>query len=63
LINKLLLLCVMLLALNGCVAAVVGTAVGVAIEVVKVPFKVGGAVVDVISDGDGEDEDEEEPED
>jgi hypothetical protein len=53
----------MLLALNGCVAAVVGTAVDVAIEVVKVPFKVGGAVVDVISDGDGEDEDEEEPED
>ena len=57
-INK-LLFCVMLLTLNGCVGAVVGTAVDVAIEVVKVPFKVGGAVIDVVSDDEEEEEEEE----
>lgn len=40
----------------GCVGAVVGTATDVAIEVAKVPFKVGGAVVDVAT---GDDEDQE----
>ena len=40
----------------GCVGAVVGTAADVAIEVAKVPFKVGGAVVDVAT---GDDEDKE----
>lgn len=43
-------------ATTGCVGMVVGTAADVAIEVAKVPFKVGGAVVDVAS---GDDEDEE----
>ena len=48
-----------LLLLQGCAAMVVGAVVGtvttIAVEVVKVPFKVGGAVVDVVSD-DEEDE-------
>ena len=57
---KILLVVFSLLLLQGCAAmvvgAVVGTATTVAIEVAKVPFKVGGAVIDVVSD---DDEDEE----
>ena len=49
------------LILSGCAAMVVGTVVGVAttvaIETAKVPFKVGGAAVDVMTDDD-EDEDD-----
>lgn len=48
------------LLLQGCTAMVVGTAVGVAttvaVETVKVPFKVTGAVIDVVSDDDEEDD-------
>ena len=40
------------LGLTGCIGAVVGTVVDVGIEVAKVPFKVGKAVVDVVSDDD-----------
>ena len=44
----------MLAMLQGCAAMVVGTAVGVvttvAVETVKVPFKVTGAVIDVATD-------------
>jgi hypothetical protein len=43
-----------LLMLQGCTAMVVGTTVGmvttVAVETVKVPFKVTGAVIDVATD-------------
>ncbi len=46
-----------LLSLAGCAGTIIGTTVDVAIEVVKIPFKVGGAVVDVMTDDD-EDEDE-----
>lgn len=50
------------LLLQGCTALVVGTTVGVAttvaVEAVKVPFKVTGAVIDVVSDDDEEDEDD-----
>lgn len=45
-----LLVCVLML--QGCVGALVGATVDVAIEVVKVPFKVGGAIVDVMTDDD-----------
>lgn len=39
------------LMLNGCVVgSVIGMATDVTIEVAKVPFKVGGAVIDVVSD-------------
>ncbi len=45
-----------LLMLQGCAAMVVGTAVGtvttVAVEAAKVPFKVAGAAVDVVTDDD-----------
>ena len=48
-----------LLMLQGCASTVVGTAVGtvttLAVETAKVPFKVAGAAIDVVSD----DEDEE----
>jgi ABC-type methionine transport system permease subunit len=54
-----LLLIILLFSLSGCVVGtVVGTAADVAIEVVKVPFKVGGAVVDTVS-GDDEEKKEE----
>lgn len=40
--------------LSGCVGQIVGATVDTAIEVAKVPFKVGGAVVDVVSGDDDE---------
>lgn len=42
--------------LPGCLGTVVGAAVDTTIEVAKVPFKVGGAVVDLAT-GDDEDDD------
>jgi hypothetical protein len=58
---KTLALVFSVLLLQGCTAlvvgAVVGTAATLAIETAKVPFKVGGAVIDVVSD-DEEDDDE-----
>ena len=58
-ILKILSVVFSLLLLQGCAAMVVGAVVGtvttLAVEAVKVPFKVGGAVIDVVSD----DEDEE----
>ncbi|MGF1642645.1 MAG: hypothetical protein ACFCUJ_03315 [Thiotrichales bacterium] len=38
----------------GCVGTIIGATVDTAIEVAKVPFKVGGAVVDVVA---GDDDD------
>ena len=37
---------------SACVGTVVGATVDTAIEVAKVPFKVGGAVVDVVTGDD-----------
>ena len=58
------------LSLQACLGTIVGTTADVAIEVAKIPFKVGGAVIDVAT-GDGKskkdkkqekrDEDEEAP--
>ena len=45
-----------LLVLSGCVGTLVGAAVDTTIEVVKVPFKVAGAVVDLAVPDDDEDE-------
>ena len=42
----------MVACLGGCAGAVVGAVADVAIEVVKVPFKVVGAVIDVATDDD-----------
>ena len=49
---KLVLTLLCCLLLQGCLGKIVGTTADVAIEVVKVPFKVGGAIVDVAR-GDG----------
>ena len=38
--------------LSACAGAIVGTAVDVTLEVAKVPFKVAGAVVDVVTPDD-----------
>ena len=40
--------------LSACLGTAIGVVVDTAIEVVKVPFKVGGAVIDVMSDDDDE---------
>lgn len=40
---------------------VIGTATDAAIEVGKIPFKVGGAVVDVATGGDEKKDEEEDP--
>lgn len=46
------ILCAMMIltVMPGCLGMVVGAAVDVTIEAVKVPFKVAGAVVDLVSD-------------
>ena len=59
--KKALLLAVLLVAglsLSGCVGAIIGTTVDVAIEVAKVPFKVGGAIIDVAKGDKDEKKDE-----
>lgn len=53
---KKVMLCLMLLSLNGCLGTIVGTAVDITAEVVKAPFKIGGAVIDAVSDDDAEEE-------
>ena len=53
--HKSLIIIVMMCFLNGCVGMVIETVTDAAIAVVKVPFKVAGAVVDVVTP-DGEDE-------
>jgi hypothetical protein len=54
-------LAVSLLLLEGCTAmvvgAVVGTAATIVVETAKVPFKVTGAAIDIVTDDD-EEEDE-----
>ena len=40
--------CIFCMALSGCAGAIVGTAADLVIETAKVPFKVAGAVVDVV---------------
>lgn len=53
---RVLALALLGLMLSGCLGAVVGTAVDVTLEVAKVPFKVAGAAIDVVSDGDEEED-------
>ena len=43
----LIIIALCMLLLSGCVGRVVGAAVDTTIEVAKVPFKVGGAIIDV----------------
>ena len=51
-ITLVVLLTIMPFALSGCLGFIVGNAVDLGIEVVKVPFKVTKAAVDVITDDD-----------
>ncbi|RLL51744.1 hypothetical protein D8Y20_08650 [Mariprofundus sp. EBB-1] len=51
---KKIMLFILLFSLNGCIGTIVGTAVDVTAEVVKAPFKIGGAVIDAVSDDDDE---------
>ncbi len=48
---------------TGCIGTVVGQTTSAAIEVAKVPFKVGGAVIDVASGDDDEDKDKDKKDD
>jgi len=57
---KKIILLLMLFSLNGCLGTIVGTAVDITAEVVKAPFKIGGAVIDAVSDDDDENSSEEE---
>ena len=45
-------------SLQGCVGAIIGTTVDAAIEVAKIPFKVGGAIIDVAKGGKDEKKEE-----
>lgn len=43
--------------MTGCVGTMIGAATDVAVETAKVPFKVGGAVADVVKGDDEDDKD------
>lgn len=49
LIQQSIIIAISCLLLAGCIGSIVGAAVDTAIEVIKVPFKVGGAVIDVVT--------------
>jgi hypothetical protein len=55
--SKLITCVLFCLFLQGCLGAIVGNTVDVVIEVAKVPFKGGGAVIDVVSGGDKKEDD------
>jgi hypothetical protein len=55
-ISLIIVLTMMPFGLSGCLGFIVGNAVDLGIEVVKVPFKVTKAAVDVITDDDDDDE-------
>ena len=52
LLTKLIVVGIVIFGLSGCLGTVVGVVVDTTIEVVKIPFKVGAAVVDVVTDDD-----------
>ena len=51
-IFRFIFLCCLLVMTSACVGTIVGEAVDVTIEVAKIPFKVAGAVLDVVIKGD-----------
>jgi len=51
-IFQIILISFVLISASGCVSTVVGGAVDLTIEVVKVPFKVAGAAVDIVTGDD-----------
>lgn len=49
---RLSIVAIFCLSLQACLGTIIGTTADVAIEVAKIPFKVGGAVIDIaIGDG------------
>jgi hypothetical protein len=58
-LGKLFACLALTLSLQGCLGTIVGGVVDVGIEVVKIPFKVGKAIVDVASDDDKKDKKDE----
>jgi hypothetical protein len=52
--NRALLLSAAMTMMSGCVSTIIGATTDAAIEVVKIPFKIGGAAVDMMR---GEDPD------
>ena len=50
--TRITLLFILCIGLQGCIGTIVGAAVDTTIEVAKVPFKVVGAAVDVVTDDD-----------
>jgi len=48
---------VLVFSLSGCIATAVSTVVDVGVEVIKVPFKVGGAIYDGVTGDDDEEAD------
>lgn len=54
-ILQMMMLLVICFSMSACVGTMIGAATDVVVETAKVPFKVGGAVVDVVS---GDDDDE-----
>ncbi len=58
--KKIILSLVLMFALSGCLATAVSTAVDVGVEVIKVPFKVGGAIYDGVTGDDEEDKNKDE---
>lgn len=54
---RVLIAAMLMLALTACLGTVVGAAVDVTLEVAKLPFKVAGAAIDVMTDDDDEEKD------
>lgn len=50
--TRILVLLLLCLSTTACISTVVGAVVDTTIAVVKIPFKVGAAVVDVVTDDD-----------
>ncbi len=50
-----LAVCLILSSLTGCAGTIIETTTDAALAVAKVPFKAGGAIVDVLSGDDEED--------
>ena len=46
--KELILVLGLMLLLQGCAGTIIGSVVDTTIEIAKVPFKVGGAIVDVV---------------
>jgi len=55
-----LLLCVAVLGLQGCVGTIVDATTDAAIEVIKIPFKIGGAAVEMAKGTDPDEVNEDE---